>query len=162
VVALIDVAMLDFPLLRSAEDFERGEPPESIRDAQDKLAQCDHVVMAYPVWNSAMPALLKGFLEQTFRPGFVFPDKRPGERLGFLSALKQRKSLKGKTARIIVTMQMPALMYRCYFPRPDKATLALAGIGPIRDSLIGMVDSLRLAKRQQWLARMSELGSHSR
>ena len=28
-----------------------------------------------------MPALLKGFLEQTFRSRFIFPDAKPDERL---------------------------------------------------------------------------------
>jgi putative NADPH-quinone reductase len=163
VVDLIDIARLDFPLLRSADDFEHGEPPDSIRQAQLAIARCDHLVLLYPVWNSAMPALLKGFMEQTFRPSFIFPDARPGEQLGFFSALRQRKALKGKTARIVVTMKMPAFIYRWYFhPRPEKTTLSLSGVGPIRDSLIGLVDAQDGSKRRQWLARMRELGREAR
>lgn len=162
-IDVIDVAKLEFPLLRSAVDFEHGEPPASIRHAQAALARCDHLVLLYPVWNSAMPALLKGFFEQTFRPGFVFPDRQPGERLGFFSALRQRKALKGKTARVIVTMQMPAFVYRWYYrPRPEKTTFGLAGVGPIRDTLIGSVSSASRAGRQRWLQEMREHGRAAR
>jgi putative NADPH-quinone reductase len=162
-IDVIEVARLDFPLLRSREDLERGVPPEAIRQAQSAIAHSDHVMMVYPVWNGAMPALLKGFLEQTFRPAFMFPDVRPGEPLGFSSALTQRKALKGKTARVVVTMQMPAFVYRWYFhPHPEKNTLRLSGLGPIRESLIGLVESPNRNRREQWLRTMEALGRRGR
>jgi putative NADPH-quinone reductase len=73
-VDLITVARLDFPLLRSRDDLERGTPPACIRDAQSAMLAADHILLLYPVWNGAMPALAKGFLEQTFRPAFIFPN----------------------------------------------------------------------------------------
>lgn len=158
-VNVVDVAKLDFPLLRSKEDFERGVPPEAIRQIQSALVRCAHVVMFYPVWNGAMPALLKGFLEQTFRPGFTFPDARPGEQLGFFTALRQRKALKGKSGRIVATMQMPAFVYRwCFPPHSEKNTLRLSGVGPIRESLIGFVEAPNGRKRARWLRKMRALG----
>ena len=161
-IATINVGALDFPLLRSPENFYRGQPPDAIRQAQAELSRCDHIVLLYPVWNSAMPALLKGFLEQTFRPGFIFPDLEPGKRLGFFSAIRQRKALTGKSARIVVTMQMPAFVFRWLFhPRPEKTTLGLSGIGPIRDSLIGLVDMPSPKHRRRWLRRMRECGRNA-
>ena len=53
-----------------------------------------------------MPALLRGFLEQTFRSTFIFPDAKPDERLGF-SSYSQRKALRGKSGCVVATMQMP-------------------------------------------------------
>lgn len=44
------------------------------------------------------------FVEQVFRPSFIFPDSKPGESLGFVSALRQKKALAGKSARIVATM----------------------------------------------------------
>src|ERR1022692_1128295 len=122
-IEVIDVAKLDFPLLRSREENEHGVPPEAIRQAQAAIVRADHLLMIYPVWNGAIPALLKGFLEQTFRAAFIFPDAKPGERLGFFSFWKQKKRLQGKTARIVVTMAMLAFIYRWYFhPHPEKNT----------------------------------------
>lgn len=61
----------------------------------------------FPLWLGDMPALLKGFLEQVARPGFAFS----GEGENPLA----RKELAGRTARVVVTMGMPTLMYRWYF-----------------------------------------------
>jgi putative NADPH-quinone reductase len=158
-VATVDVARLDFPLARSREDLESGPTPEAIRQVQDALIRADHVVLFYPVWNGAMPALLKGFLEQTFRSSFVFPDAKPDERLGFSSYFSQRKALTGKSGRVVATMQMPAFVYRWYFhPHPEKNTLSLSGVRPIRESLIGLVEAPDGRKREQWLSKMSALG----
>jgi putative NADPH-quinone reductase len=161
-VETIDVGRLDFPLLRRVEDFRWGEAPEAIRHSQLALADCQHLVLLYPVWNGGMPALLKGFLEQVFRPAFVFPDAPPEKRLGFFSALRQRKALAGKTARLVVTMQMPAFIYRWYFrPRSEKSTLGLAGVAPIRDALIGGVERASARRRRAWLAELHRLGSRA-
>jgi putative NADPH-quinone reductase len=158
-VDFIDVAHLEFPLLRSRDDLEHGPVPDAIRNAQAVLSRVDHVVMIFPVWNGAMPALLKGFLEQTFRPSFIFPDATPGEALGFSSYFSQRKALKGKTALVIATMQMPALVYRWYFhPHPEKNTLRMSGLGPIRETLIGLVESTNGHRRERWITKMDALG----
>lgn len=133
-------------------------PPECIRHVQAALLRADHVVLIFPVWNGAMPALVKGFLEQTFRPAFTFPDVKAGERLGFQSAFTQRKALHGKTARTVVTMQMPAFVYRWYFhPHPEKNTLRLAGL-QVDETFIGLVEAGKPARREQWMRRIHALG----
>jgi putative NADPH-quinone reductase len=155
----IEVAHLQFPLLRSRDDLERGPTPDAIGEAQAVLSRADHVVMIFPVWNGAMPALLKGFLEQAFRPAFIFPNLKPGEQLGFASYFSQRKALRGKTARVIVTMQMPAFVYRWYFhPHPEKNTLRLSGLGPIRQTLIGLVEASNGHRRERWIDKVHALG----
>ena len=77
------------------------------------------------------------------------------------------KRLKGKTARIIVTMGMPALVYRWYFGAHslkslERNILGFSGIGPIKESLFGMVEGVGDAKRQKWLTKMRSLGSLAR
>jgi putative NADPH-quinone reductase len=67
----VEVAQLDFPLLRSATEFESGATPPDIKAAQDKIMRADHMVLVYPLWLGTMPALFKAFLEQCFRPGFA-------------------------------------------------------------------------------------------
>ncbi len=57
-VECIEIAKLDFPLLRSKEDFEDGVPPEPIRQAQETISWSDHLVIFYPLWLGTMPALL--------------------------------------------------------------------------------------------------------
>src|SRR5688500_12233228 len=71
-VEMLTVGALDFPLLRTAEDFQIGEPSPTIRAAQESIRRAEHVVILFPLWLGAMPALLKAFFEQTLRPGFAF------------------------------------------------------------------------------------------
>ncbi|SMF07537.1 NAD(P)H-dependent oxidoreductase [Pseudogulbenkiania subflava] len=157
-VRLVEVATLDFPLLRSKEEFDNGTPVEAIRQAQESIAGAGHVVIVYPLWLGTMPALLKAFLEQVFRPQFAF-DLSNGK--GW------HKRLSGKSARIVVTMGMPALIYRWYFGAHGlkslkRSILSFSGIGPIRDSLIGMVEAEDGEQRGRWLETMRRLGREGR
>ena len=70
-VKRIDVARLDFPLLHNAQEWEWQPPSEPIAAAQQALAWAEHLAIFYPLWHGDMPALLKGFFEQTLRPGFL-------------------------------------------------------------------------------------------
>lgn len=150
----IEVAQLDFPLLRTQEDWQHGEPVPAIREAQQALAWAEHVLIVYPLWLGAMPALLKGFLEQLARPGFAVA--APGEAQGW------QKKLKGRSARLVVTMGMPALMYRWYYrahslKNLERNILGFVGIAPVRASLIGLVEG-NAGRRERWLARLRKLG----
>ena len=71
-VRRLELHTLDFPLLRSETDFETGKPPAPIATAQADISWAEHIVIVYPLWLGTMPALLKGFLEQTIRPDFAF------------------------------------------------------------------------------------------
>ena len=84
---------------RDQAEFETGRAPPEIAAAQEAIRRADHLVVIFPLWLGDMPALLKGFFEQTLRPGFAF-DYRPN---GF-----PLKHLGGRSARIVVTMGMPA------------------------------------------------------
>jgi len=154
-VKIIDVARLDFPLLRTKQDFETGTPPPAIREAQSAIGWAQHLVIVFPLWLGTMPALLKGFLEQVFRPAFTSDGSAPGP--GGTGVLK------GRSARIVVTMGMPALVYRWYFRAHglkslERGVLRFCGIGPVKESLIGGVESARPGGRERWLDRMQALG----
>jgi putative NADPH-quinone reductase len=153
-VRRIDVARLDFALLRTKEDWETKAPADPIRACQEDIAWAQQLAIFYPLWLGGMPALLKGFLEQVFRPGFAI-EKTQGPGMW-------KRRLQGKSARIVITMGMPALVYRWYFGAHslkslERNVLGFCGIGPIRESLVGMVEG-PAARRERWLRRMQELG----
>jgi len=158
-VRMVDVARLDFHLLRTQEQFRNETPCNDIRDAQETIRWADHIVFCFPLWLGSLPALLKGFLEQAFREGFAMkmrPDGRGWARL-----------LKGKSARIVITMGMPALVYRLAFgahglKSMERSILSFAGIAPVRESLIGMVETRSTGYRARWLMRMQSLGRKAR
>jgi putative NADPH-quinone reductase len=155
----IEVAKLDFPLLRTKEEFEKGTVPDSIRQAQDVVSWADHLVILYPLWLGTMPALLKAFFEQVFRPGFAFTPAEPGRM--------PTKRLTGKSARIVVTMGMPAFFYKWFFRAHslkslERNILGFAGIGPIKASLIGVVEGMNEKQRAGWLDTMRALGEQGK
>jgi putative NADPH-quinone reductase len=153
-VTRIDVANLDFPMLRSQTEFESGTLPESLNGARDAIVSADHIVLVFPLWLGTMPALVKSFLEQIMRPGIAFAYQSKG---------LPRKLLTGRSARIVVTMGMPAFAYRFYFfahamRALNRNILGFVGIGPIRTTLFGMVSDATDARRRRWLAQMRTLG----
>ena len=153
-VQRIDLGKLDVVPLRSAAEWQWREPSREIVRAQRALLDAEHVVVVFPLWMGDMPALLKAFFEQLLRPGFAIGKARRG-RL-------PRALLKGRSARIVVTMGMPAFFYRTYYRAHSvkslkRNILESCGISPVRTTLIGLVDGKREA-RGQWLERMRALG----
>jgi len=153
-VEVIETAMLDLPLLRSQADFEAGPAPAGVPAAQDAIRRAQHLVIVFPLWLGTMPALLKAFFEQVLRPGFGF---------AYQSGGGIDKLLAGRSARIVVTMGMPAWLYRWFYLGHgvrvlSRSILALCGVAPVRISLYGPVDSVRPATRQGWLKEMEMLG----
>lgn len=155
----VRVAELEFPLLTSMRQWTDDPVPECLIPVQDKLRAADHVVFVYPLWLGTLPARFKAFLEQLLRPGFAFAaDARSGigERL-----------LKGKSARVIITMGMPGLVYRWYFGAHGyrnfkRNILKFCGIGPVRGSFVGMIEGKSAKGRARWLRRMEVMGRKGR
>lgn len=158
-IRIIEVARRNFPLIRTQAEFEQDAPPSDILAAQQDILWASHLAIFYPLWLGTLPALLKGFFEQTFRYGYALDVDGPDGNLV--------KLLKGRSARIIVTMGMPSAVYRFYFRAHglkslESGILAVSGIRPVRSTLIGSVKNLDPRRRARWFARMHEMGSRAR
>jgi len=156
-VRRIDVATLDFPILRSAKEWRETTPAKAIHDAQIDIRWADHLVILFPLWLGDVPALFKAFLEQTMRPGFAIDETVPD---------RKAKLLCGRSARVVVTMGMPAPFYRYYYRAHSLKSLArnllgFTGIAPVRHSIIGSVEASD-GDRQHWLGLVRELGRDAR
>jgi putative NADPH-quinone reductase len=143
-VHTINVATLDFPLLRSARDFQDGKAPAAIAAAQQEVLWAEHLAIFYPLWLGSMPSLTKAFFEQCLRPGFAFGAAR-GRGL-------PQQLLKGRSARVVVTMGMPAFFYRWFYRAHslksfERNILHFCGIRPVRATVIGMVESKTVRTR---------------
>lgn len=150
----LKLAELEFPVIRTRSDWEASVVPDDIRNAQEAFRWAEHIVILYPLWLGDVPALLKAFLEQVMRPGFAFA---PGK--GRLPD----KLLKGRSARIIVTMGMPAFFYRAFYGAHsvkslERNILKLVGISPIDHLFIGNVEA-DADHRARWLKSLFELGA---
>ncbi|NRT56089.1 NAD(P)H-dependent oxidoreductase [Sphaerotilus uruguayifluvii] len=151
----IEVAALDFPLLRTQQEWMNEPVPPALRPAQQDILWAEHLVLFFPLWLGDMPALLKGFLEQVARPGFAL-GRAAGHDM-------PEKLLAGRSARVVVTMGMPALVYRYYFRAHsvkslERNILGFVGIAPVHETLIGQVDAPDAARREQHLAHLKRLG----
>jgi putative NADPH-quinone reductase len=154
-VRRITVAETEVAVLRSAQDWECGEPSPAIRQCQQAIAWADHLVVIYPLRLGSMPALLKSFFEQVFRPGFAIARERTRPWPGLLN---------GKSARIIVTMGMPAWIYRWYFlahslKSLERNILRFSGIKPVHETLIGGIEAGGPPARNRWLETVRALGT---
>lgn len=158
-VRRVDLAALDFPMLRTMQAFEHGTVPDELKDAAEAIVWAEHIVFVFPLWLGTMPALLKAFLEQVMRPGtaFAYPDKGGG----FTKTL-----LRGRSARVVVTMGMPSVVYRLWFlghgiAGMKRSILHFVGISPVRETLFGMVAGASDATRAKWISQMRNLGQRA-
>jgi putative NADPH-quinone reductase len=113
------------------------------------IVSAQHLVIVFPLWHGTMPVLLKAFLEQVMRPGVALEYRKHGFPRGLLA---------GRSGRLVVTMGVPAVIYRWYFRAHgvrglERSVLRFAGMAPVRETLLGMVDAASEAKRQGWLDR---------
>lgn len=107
---------------------------QDLVEAQNAIKWANHIVIIFPVWWSSVPAILKGFIDRTFLPGFAFKyrDNSPN----------WDKLLSGRSARLIVTSDAPAAyLYLAYFhPAVNmmkKAVLEFCGVNPVTVSSFG-------------------------
>ena len=78
-----------------------------------------------------------------------------------------RKLLTGRSARLVVTMGMPALVYRFYFRAQslkalERNILGFVGIAPVHETLIGMVANMKPRTAQRWLDKLRALGMQAK
>ncbi|KQZ06441.1 NAD(P)H dehydrogenase [Caulobacter sp. Root1455] len=151
-VRRINLADVDTPFVEGQWEFESPPPPHIVA-VQEDILWAEHIVLLFPLWLGATPARLKALLEQVFRAGFGFTVGPKG----------WSSKLKGRSARLVVTMGMPAFVFRLVFGSHgllalDTGVLRLAGLSPVRKSVIGGVEAIGPKARLRWLAKMRRLG----
>lgn len=137
----------------------RTELEPDLLHAQQLIAQSDHLVWVYPTWWGTHPALLKGFIDRTFLPGFAFKycENSP----------LWDKLLLGKSARLLVTMDSPRWYnYLIYGDAGHKvmkkAILQFCGINPVKITTVAGVKNSDPSQRNKWLNRTIQLGRNQR
>lgn len=134
---------------------KRMELEPDLINAWEKIQWADHLVWIHPVWWGGLPAITKGFIDRLFLPGFAFKYRE--------NSVWWDKLLKGKTARIITTVDQPGWYYRLFFGRPSvnqlrKSTLEFCGIQPVKVTYVGVIKTSDEKQRQKWLEKIKLLG----
>lgn len=153
----IRLAELDFDRDVRHEDPTDQELEPDLRAAQEAIQWADHLAFVYPNWWGTMPALLKAFFDRTFTPGFAFAQYDEGEGAG------HEELLDDTTAELVVTMDMPAWVYRLIYRRPGtnaikRATLGYAGVETTRTTYFGPVEDSDRSTRERWLSEATRKG----
>lgn len=147
-VQQINIGDQNIPFLRTAAAFAAQPVERSVIDAQSAFTAADHVVFIYPLWLGGPPALLKAYMEQLACGQFLLRHHN--------GTLPQGR-LKGRSARVIVTMGMPPFIYRTLFGAHgvkafNRSILKMSGLAPVQTSYFGgsaiePPQSSRLVKR---------------
>lgn len=64
------------------------EMPDAVRAEQRRIDRADHLILVYPVYWWAMPALLKGWIDRVFVAGWAFDEDGKGRITKKLGRLK--------------------------------------------------------------------------
>ena len=142
------------------EGYRREQPLEpDLVAAREALHVSAHLVFVFPLWCGDMPAIMKVFIERVLQPDLLAIQG---------SHDRARWSiLKGKSARVIMTMGMPGWFYRWYFGAHalkllKRNVLHFTGVSPVRSTVYGMVVGVGDEVRKQWLREVETLGQHAR
>lgn len=158
-VSRIDIGTLPVDFLHNQGEFDTP-PDREIAGERGKLAAADHLVLVFPLWLGCMPARLKAFLEQLARNEFFIATTNDG-------AGWPAQKMKGKSARIIVTMGMPGFAYRFMFGAHslkgvEKGMLRISGFKPVRHTILGGVEAAGVSGRAKMLHKVERLGRQAR
>lgn len=150
----INIGDLKFdPILHKGYKIVQELEPD-LKHVQEKILWCDHFVLFYPTWWSAMPALLKGLFDRMWLPGFAYHFHKNG--MGWHGLLH------GRSARVVVTMDSWPLISRFLFGDStneiSRAILKFSGIHPVRVQKIGSVKDLNEIHKESWRRKMFAWG----
>ncbi|MRG46694.1 flavodoxin family protein [Chitinophaga sp. SYP-B3965] len=153
----IYISKLNFDVNLS-DGYKNGEAMQLEEDliaSQQLIQWADHVVMVYPNWWGFMPAIAKGFIDRVFLPGFAFKHHS--------GKIFPEKLLKGKSMRLMVTMDTPKwwfhLIYRAsQYQILKDIVFGYVGFNPIRFSTFGSMRKSTDKQRSNWLRKVEQLG----
>ncbi|WP_316802196.1 NAD(P)H-dependent oxidoreductase [Pedobacter nototheniae] len=134
---------------------KRMELEPDLLESLEKIKEADHLVWLHPVWWGGMPAIMKGFIDRLFLPGITFKYKD--------NSVWWDKLLKGKTARMITTLDQPSWYYWLMFGRPSvnqlkKSVLEFCGVKPVKVTAIAIVKTSTAQLRAKWVNDIYKLG----
>lgn len=140
------------PVLRRGYRAEQALEPD-LKAAQELIRNAEHLAFIYPVWWGSVPAVLKGFIDRVFLPGFAFK-YRDGKPF-------PEQLLKGRSAHVVATMDTPPWYFKWIYLAPGlrqmkKNTLEFCGIRPVKTLALGPVLGSNGQRREEWVGRIRE------
>ena len=154
-ISILELAKVDFnPNLTANNKYGKDMEPV-LTEIQQKIKEAEHLVFVYPNWWGTFPGILKSFIDRVFIKGFAYD---------FIDNNPIRKALlKGKTARLIVTMDTPKWYYYLVYKQPGhyamkKCTLEFCGIKPVKITTFSPIKNTTETQRKKYLQKVLKLG----
>lgn len=142
------------PILHDGYRKRQEWEPDLAAFAED-LQACDHLLLSFPMWWGGQPALLKGFIDRVFLPGFTFKyhDDDP-----FWDRL-----MTGKSADVIITADTPKPFLQFVYGSPilkqmRGQVLGFCGFKPLHQHYFAPAHGRTPEQLQNWLAKAEKLG----
>lgn len=154
-IYLVQLRDLKFDLvLHGGFSPDRPLEPE-IQQQQEHIKWCQHFVIVTPNWWWSAPALLKGYIDRVFTPGFAM---RYHARFPYVEPL-----LTGRSARVLYTQNAPRIvgwLFRgdLFWRWISGAVLGHCGFRPVRRHALYGAKDASPEKRAAFLASVSALG----
>lgn len=107
---ILDLYKINYdPILKPDELYTAGNRniSEKNQEIQKKIRLADGLIFIYPVWWGGMPAILKGFMDRVFTPGFAFKYNKE-KLLKFIPD----KLLDDKKILVFISSGGPKLFYK--------------------------------------------------
>ncbi len=126
-----------------------------LKQVQEDIKWCDHFVLVYPLWWSSAPSLLKGMIDRMWLPAFAFRFIKGSDGK---TTMGWQKLLKGKTARVVVTLKnlpiVERFMFGDYSAEIVDAVLRFSGVKVFLTE-VGNAEALSDGQKKAWLKRIS-------
>lgn len=151
----IDLTRLSFdPVLRTGFREQQALEPDLLH-VKRSIEQATHLVWVFPTYWASPPAIVRGLFDRLFLPGWAFRYEG-GNPL-------PKGLLNGRSARVILTMDSPALWYTLVNFRPihrsfGGASLKFCGLAPVKFTTVYNVRSLAEAARSRWCDKLVGIG----
>ncbi|MCG7628098.1 NAD(P)H-dependent oxidoreductase [Epibacterium sp. MM17-32] len=156
-----DLSAMEFDMDYGIGGYHNYKPLEPDLEAfLTDLEWAEHVVLTTPLWWGALPAKLKGVFDRALLPGRTF-DTRNTSMLGLPAPM-----LTGKTARVLLTSDTPAVFLRLFYSNAVKKILSrqilgFVGVRPTRFTSFAPASHPVASTVAAWCQKASRLGERA-
>jgi putative NADPH-quinone reductase len=123
--------------------------------SQEAIKWSEHIVWVFPTWWLGIPALMKGFIDRAFVPGFGFKYRK--------NSILWDKLLKGRSSRLLITMDAPYIVNLFRYGGDGhfnfrKGVLWFCGIGPIKTKVFDYLRFSSPERKKKMLEKAESFG----